>query len=68
MRTQPWEAALPSDAVSDVPWMPAPSKMPIQRALIGLSGPGGIVVAGELAGPVAVRDVPVGFDRLVLDV
>ena len=33
--------------VSSVPWMPAPSKIPIQRALIGFDGPGGIVPASE---------------------
>ena len=38
MRMQPWEAAVPMEASSAVPWMPAPSQKPIQRALIGLSG------------------------------
>ena len=36
---QPCEAALPIEPVASVPWMPAPSKMPIQRALIGFDGP-----------------------------
>ena len=31
-------AAVPSEPMSSVPWMPAPSKMPIQRALSGFSG------------------------------
>ena len=44
MRTQPCDAAEPSEPMSVVPWMPAPSKMPIQRALIGSSGPGGITL------------------------
>ena len=35
---QPWEALEPIEASSEVPWMPTPSKMPSQRALIGLLG------------------------------
>ena len=42
---------MPSEAISSVPWMPAPSKIPIQRALIGSSGPGGIDLAGEARRP-----------------
>ena len=38
MRIQPCEAAPPMDASSAVPWMPAPSWKPSQRALMGLSG------------------------------
>src|SRR3954466_11477846 len=38
MRMQPWDAAVPIDPIASVPWMPAPSKMPIQRALSGLFG------------------------------
>ena len=59
MRTQPCEAALPSEARSAVPWKPTEPLKPIQRALSGLSGaPPGIVCAGEVARPVGVRDVP----------
>ena len=29
---------MPSEPTWSVPWMPAPSKMPIQRALSGFSG------------------------------
>jgi hypothetical protein len=42
MRMQPCEALVPSEPTSEVPWMPAPPKMPIQRAFSGFSGPGGI--------------------------
>ena len=42
IRMQPWEAALPSEPTSLVPWIPAPAKNPIHRAWRGLSGPGGI--------------------------
>src|SRR4051812_3212053 len=42
MRMQPCDAAWPIDQSSDVPWMPAPSQKPIQRDLIGSSGPGGM--------------------------
>src|SRR5919202_493010 len=40
MRTQPWEAAWPivPYSLGSMPWMPAPSKMPSQRALSGFSG------------------------------
>jgi hypothetical protein len=37
MRMQPWEARVPMDQSSPVPWMPTPSVMPIQRALSGLA-------------------------------
>ena len=39
---QPCDAAVPIDQISSVPWMPAPSKKPSQRALIGSAGPGGM--------------------------
>ena len=43
---------MPIEPSSSVPWMPAPSKMPIQRALSGLSGaPPGIDLAGEARPP-----------------
>ena len=38
MRTQPCEAAVPIELSASVPWMPAPAKMPSQRALSGFSG------------------------------
>ena len=38
MRMQPCEALWPIEASSEVPWMPTPSKIPSQRALIGLVG------------------------------
>ena len=38
MRTQPWEAAVPIEPTLSVPWMPAPAKIPSQRALSGFSG------------------------------
>ena len=34
----PCEAAVPIDDSASVPWMPAPAKMPSQRALSGFSG------------------------------
>ena len=48
MRTQPWETAWPSEETSSVPWIPAPSKIPIQRALSGSAGPGGITWPARL--------------------
>src|SRR5918911_166392 len=49
IRMQPWETACPIDQVSSVPCIPAPSKKPIQRALIGLSGsPAGITCPARL--------------------
>src|SRR5689334_10021401 len=45
IRMQPCDAAEPIEPSSDVPWIPAPSKIPIQRALIGLPGsPAGITL------------------------
>jgi hypothetical protein len=35
---QPCEAAVPIEPVASVPWIPAPSKMPSQRDLIGFPG------------------------------
>ena len=42
---------MPSEPIWSVPWMPAPSKMPIQRALSGFSGvpPGITLPASEPA-------------------
>ena len=57
IRTQPCEAAVPIELSASVPWMPAPSKMPSQRALSGFSGvpPGTMCFAWAFAGePVAV--------------
>ena len=52
-----------------MPWIPAPSKIPSQRALIGMSGSArGDGLAREVAGPGAVGDVPGRVDRLVLHV
>ncbi len=42
IRTQPCENAWPIESVSSVPWIPAPSQSPIQRAFSGSLGPGGI--------------------------
>ena len=61
-------AAEPIEPSSAVPWMPAPSKMPIQRALIGFPRPRRDHLAGEIARPGRVGHVPGGIDRLVLDV
>ena len=65
MRTQPWEAAVPSEPMLSVPWKPTEPLKPIQRALSGLFGaPPGIDGAGELARPVGLRDVPRRVDLL----
>ena len=47
MRTQPCEAADPSEPTSTVPWMPAAPLNPIHRAFSGFSGtpPGTVVPA-----------------------
>ena len=46
MRTQPCDASWPIEPYSlgSMPWMPAPPLNAIQRALIGSSGPGGMVL------------------------
>ena len=45
MRMQPCEARLPIEYSCEVPWMPTPPVMPIQRARSGLEAtPPGVVV------------------------
>ena len=50
MRTQPCDASWPIEPYSlgSMPWMPAPPLKAIQRALIGSSGPGGIVLPASV--------------------
>src|SRR5258708_27275136 len=43
MPTQPCDPACAIDHVSSVAWIPAPFQKPIQRALIGSGGPGGMM-------------------------
>ena len=54
-------------SVSSVPWIPAPSKIAIQRALIGFDGPGRDRLAGEVPGPGGFRHVPGRVFFLFLD-
>ena len=65
---QPCEALSPSEAMSSVPWIPWPSKKPIQRALRGLSGsPGGIVCPASSPAQALLGTCHAGVDLLVLD-
>ena len=55
--------------MSAVPWMPAPSKIPSQRALSGFSGtPPGITLPARSPAQSLLRHVPGRVDRLVLHV
>ena len=53
--------------MSLVPWMPAPAKMPIQRALIGLSGPGRMTFPARSPAQSLFGTCQDGFVLLVLD-
>ena len=68
--TQPCEAAVPIVPYArSMPWMPAPSKMPIHRALSGLFGaPPGMTWPARLPVHARVRHAPGRVHGLVLDV
>ena len=68
MRMQPCEARLPIEYSCEVPWMPTPPAIPIQRARSGFARrAAGRRRPGELAGPRRVRRGPGRVDLLVGD-
>ena len=58
---------MPSVQVSSVPWIPAPSKIPSQRALIGFEGPGGIDCPASEPAQAEFGNVPGRVFRHFLD-
>ena len=62
MRTQPCEAAWPSEPASLVPWKPTEPLKPIQRATSGLSGsPPGMVLPARSPAHSELGTFQVGF-------